>query len=419
MRFNIIMIFAYILLGLVVDTALWLLHPKPARKIWRMIYFSFCILCYALLAVALAMPWNNINTLITPKMWLLYSWLSIYAVKTSMVIWGLIGILPRLWKGRWIPLGMYVGLPLGLIVFAIMWWGAIEGRRVIEVRPVDITSERVPEAFDGFRILQISDLHLGSWDNDTSFISQLADSINSQKADMIVFTGDIVNRDASEIKPFMPVLSRLKAPYGVFSIMGNHDYSAYGSWPSQRDSAANVKLIRNMQAKMGWRLLENRNIAIHRDNDSIILLGVENWGEPPFPSYGDFKAALTISADSIPRILSPFGPEFKILLTHNPEHWRQIISRESNTDLTLSGHTHGMQMEVRMGSRRWSPGAWRYPTWGGLYALKEGKTKPQPLLYVNIGAGTVGLPFRIEASPEITVFTLRHSDKANKPKYVE
>ncbi len=416
MRFNIIFILFYVILGLIVDTALWLLHPKAARKTWKIPYFTFCGLCYALLALGLALPWRNVGIAITPKMWILYIWLSIYVIKISMVIWGLIGLIPRLWKGKRITLGLYIGFPIGLICFATMWWGVWGGRRQIETVEIDVVSQRLPESFNGFSIAQISDLHLGSWGEDTSFVSKLVDSINSRHPDLIVFTGDIVNRDASEMKPFLSVLQRLKAPYGVFSIMGNHDYGSYGNWNTQNDSLANENTVRELQAKMGWRMLRNEHISLHQGNDSVIIIGVENWGEPPFKSYGDFRRALTHSVDS-GKALAPYGPEFKVLLSHNPEHWRLRVRNESNTDLTLSGHTHAMQAELRLGNFRWSPSVWRYPAWGGLYATTDdGKT--QPLLYVNVGAGEVGLPFRIGATPEITIITLSRKGVPSRPRYV-
>lgn len=414
MRFDVIIILSYIIFAFAIDCSLWLLHPKASRPKWRIPYFTFAALCWVLLIVAIALPWKNISSSLTPKMWLLFTWLSIYAVKLSMVIWGLIGLIPTLWKKKRIPLGMYVGLPLGLVGFAIMWWGATEGRREIETVNVEIASPQLPQNFNNFRIAQISDLHLGTWGKDTSFIHNLVDSVNAQKPDLIVFTGDIVNRDAAELKPFIPVLKRLSAPCGVITIMGNHDYATYGHWPSKKAEAANEQLVRSLQREMGWRMLENSHLALCRANDSIIILGVENWGEPPFSAIGDLHKALTQSVDS-GAPLQPYGPEFKILLSHNPEHWRQHVRHESNTDLTLSGHTHAMQTQIKRGDFQWSPAAWRYMVWGGLYASEPIRQQRPSYLYVNIGAGEVGLPFRIGATPEITVFTLKSAKTASTP----
>lgn len=407
MRFTILFIFCYVLLGLVIDVSIWFLTPVRKTRFLKISYTVFSILCMALLIVALALPWRNVNSSLVPKMWLLYTWLSIYVVKLCVLIFAIVGFLPCVWRGKRINLGVYIGLPVGLILFAIMWWGATGGRRAIDVINVDIVSPRLPEAFCGFKIVQISDLHLGTWGEDTSFVSELVDSVNACNADLIVFTGDIVNRDAKEMRPFLTVLKRLHAPYGVWSIMGNHDYGEYGDWDTPRQAKENESCLRSMQREMGWSMLANEHIILYKDNDSIALIGVENWGEPPFSSYGDFNKALMTSKGGN-SILQPYGKEYKILLTHNPEHWRRIVRNQSNTDLTLSGHTHAMQMEVKLGRQRWSPASFRYETWGGLYVDDSTESIPAPLLYVNIGAGEVGLPFRIGATPEITLFTFNN-----------
>lgn len=402
-----IIIIGYILLAVIIDISLWKLSVRNRKRPIRIAYLAFTGILYLLLFTAMALPWRTIGVSILPKMWLLYIWLSIYIIKLNIVIWAMIGLLPRLFGKRKWELGQSVGLPIGVICFILMWWGAIGGRRKIEVVDIDIISQKLPTAFNNYTISQISDLHLGSWGRDTTFIAALVDSVNATHPDLIVFTGDIVNRDASELIPFIPVLKKLKAPDGVFSIMGNHDYGEYGDWPTPEQEKANIDTLRAMQRSMGWQMLQNSHVAIHRDNDSIIIIGVENWGEPPFPSYGDFNEALR-NSERHAEPLHPFGREFKILLSHNPEHWRQHIRKESNVDLTLSGHTHAMQSELRINDWRWSPAKWRYPTWGGLYSSKNIKSTAHTLLYVNIGAGEVGLPFRIGANPEVTVITLKH-----------
>lgn len=407
MRLSVIIIITYFFLALIVDVALWFLQPRQQRIRLRIPFFLFNGCCMLLLIVSMIFPWRNVESSLVPKMWLLYIWLSLFIIKFNIVVWCVAGLIPRLWHGRNLRLGVSVGLPLGLLCAGIMWWGALCGRRLIDVERIDIVSPRVPENFNGFRIAQISDLHLGTWGDDTSFVSEFVDSVNALDPDIIFFTGDIVNRDASELKPFVPVLRRLKAHMGVLSVMGNHDYGSYGDWPSREAENANEQRIREIQRSLGWKMLENEHLTLRNGNDSIVIIGVENWGEPPFPSYGDFDRALISPVDSGSPV-SANGREYKILLTHNPEHWRRHIRHESNTDLTLSGHTHGMQLQIRMGDWRWSPASWRYPTWGGLYSTSSGNS----LLYVNIGAGEVGLPFRIGASPEITFITLRSSGKA-------
>jgi hypothetical protein len=239
-------------------------------------------------------------------------------------------------------------------------------------------------------VVHISDLHLGTYGNDTTYISTIVNKVNSLKADVILFTGDIVNRNSNELKPFVSTLSRLKAKDGVYSILGNHDYGDYEDWKSEAEKAANFQALKDMQAEMGWTMLNNQSTAITRGNDSITIIGVENIGDPPFHIYGDMSKAYSDISDK----------QYKILLTHNPAHWTSDIEnqKESNIALTLSGHTHAMQMEF-FGI---SPARFRYRTWGGLY--NDNYNHP---LYVNIGIGTVGFPARIGATPEITLITLK------------
>lgn len=404
MRSGVGIIIICIVTALVVDGALFLLLPKRCRRKWRLPYAVFTLLCWALLITSLRfMPWRISAASLEGKMWFLYTWLSIYVVKLNVLFWQLIGLMPGLWKGSKLRLGLYIGLPIGLVCFGMMWWGATAGRRMIDVVRVDAASPLLPQAFDGFRIAQISDLHVGTWGSDTTFISKLVDSVNSQHADLIVFTGDMVNRDAREITPFTRILSRLRAPYGVISIMGNHDYGGYRSWPNKAAKKANEQLLRTTQHDMGWLMLNNAHITLHRGNDSIVIVGVENWGEPPYKGTGDLDIALKRTPLKI-HILDRKGSEYKVLLSHNPEHWRQRVRHESNVALTLSGHTHAMQFIVGCGKHRFSPAVWHYPTWGGLYGSVDEESTS--LLYVNIGAGEVGLPFRIGATPEITIITL-------------
>ncbi|MDE5858007.1 MAG: metallophosphoesterase, partial [Muribaculaceae bacterium] len=229
--------------------------------------------------------------------------------------------------------------------------------------------------------------------NQTKFVSRLVDEINNLNPDLIVFTGDIVNRNSNELIPFVSVLSRLQAKEGVISIMGNHDYGDYTTWESDKAKQENLKLLHNLEKKMGWDLLLNQSKNIYRGNDSILIIGVENIGDPPFHVYGSLEKAYANTST----------PQTKILLSHNPAHWKNSIADNPGhkIDLTLSGHTHAMQVEL-LGM---SPAVFRYPTWSGLYHDKTTSNR----LYVNIGAGTVGLPMRIGATPEITLITLRRA----------
>jgi hypothetical protein len=214
--------------------------------------------------------------------------------------------------------------------------------------------------------------------------------VNALKPDLILFTGDIVNRNTAELKPFVKVLSRLHAKQGVYSILGNHDYGDYEDWSSSKEKAENMQLLKDLQAKMGWTMLNNAHQALTVGSDTIMLIGVENIGDAPFPTYGNLAEAYPNVGDK----------HFKILMSHNPAHWTSAIKDNENCNiaLTLAGHTHAMQIEA-FGV---SPAYFRYRTWGGMY-----NDELNHRLYVNIGIGTVGFPARIGATPEITHFTLK------------
>ncbi len=431
-------------LSLLVDWAIYddirKYSSKPRR--WGRLYILTCICCYIFLAVVLMLPRRNPENDILPVMWCLYGYMSVYGAKTVYVIFSLLGRIPLVFKwrifhhkvfGDWrqrklrrYRSGLWFGLPAAILVFLLMWWGAIWGRKQMEVRQVEFFSEKVPEAFDGYRIVQFSDAHVGTWGSDTTFISRLVDSINAQKADMIVFTGDIVNRQTNEIIPFIPVLSRLSAPDGVYSILGNHDYGDYCDWPTQEAKDANNELLREIQRQMGWTMLNNERFFISRRrpateesteevSDTLVLLGVENWGLPPFQQYADLEKAYAMSEDSIMHLNDN---RFKILLTHDPSHWRWVVSRQSNIDLTLSGHTHAMQMMLESGNWRWSPAQYRYEEWAGMFERTNNRGQ-KVHNYVNIGSGEVGMPFRIGATPEITVITLRKGPDSDNRQSVK
>lgn len=272
-----------------------------------------------------------------------------------------------------------------LVAALVLYASVIEPSR-LQVKQVSYSSSRLPSAFDGFRVVQLSDLHLGSFVKHPHTISRLVQRVNALHPHLILFTGDLVNRQSVELQPFMAQLSQLKADYGVYAVLGNHDYGSYYRWPTPEAERANLEQLKRMVTDMGWRWLHNAHTFIHHGNDSIALLGVENHGEPPFPQYGDLTAALCGAGDG-----------FKLLMSHNPTHWRREVLPQSDVDLTLSGHTHAMQ-SVLFGH---SLSELTYPEWKGFYY--EG----HQALYVNIGIGYVGFPFRFNAVPEITLIILK------------
>lgn len=323
-------------------------------------------------------------------MWCLFGFLSVYVAKILFCLVDLLACIPMLFKRHRLSWVSITGGIIAIFVFLLIWWGALVNRYRIQVKELEIPVKELPDAFDGYKIVQFSDIHVGSFDADTSFVGQLVDRINAVNADLIVFTGDIVNRSSEELRPFIEVFSRLDAPDGVISILGNHDYGDYRDWPDAETKKLNLQELYGYNESMGWDLLRNETEMIHRGNDSIAVIGVENVGDPPFKIYGSL-------ADSYPDLTDGVT---KILLTHNPVHWEQEVAQSNkNISLTLSGHTHAMQMEMF----GFSPAVFRYKRWGGLYDDPD----KEHSLYVNIGSGTVGLPMRIGATPEITVFTLR------------
>ena len=252
-------------------------------------------------------------------------------------------------------------------------------------KEVEYRSANIPEGFDGYRIVQISDIHIGSWQGNPEPIKQLVDLVNGQKPDLIVFTGDLVNQQSHELDGFQEILSQLYAPDGVYSILGNHDYGSYYHWQSPKAEIANLDYLIRQQKAMGWKLLNNEHDILHHKGDSIALIGVENDGEPPFSQFAD-----------LPQAMQGTEGMFQILLSHNPTHWRREVLPQSDISLMLAGHTHAMQ-GILFGH---SLAELIYPEWRGMYY--EGKRA----LYVNIGIGYVGLPFRFGAWPEITVLKL-------------
>lgn len=411
MRISIITFLVLLTLSVLIDWGIFSDIKYWFRKRGiRRAYLWSSVALWIILIIIYLLPKRDIEEDIFWPMWMMLGYFSIYIGKLVFLLFSLLGRVSTLFGKRRYPLGLWIGLPLGVIAFGSMWWGALVGRYRMEVTHVDIVAPHLPETFEGYRITQFSDIHTGTWGNDTTFISQLVDTINAQHSDVILFTGDIVNRKTTELRPFLPVLSRLRAKDGVYAVLGNHDYGDYITWPSEALKLANIRLLDSWERKMGWELLNNEHRFLTRTRisgdslatDSLVIIGVENWGEPPFKQYGDLNKAYPKNPDSL---FNVNDSRFKILMTHNPEHWRRVTSAETNIDLTLSGHTHAMQIELRGGKFRWSPSQYFYKLWGGLYNAENKDGKPVQL-YVNIGAGEVGMPFRIGATSEVTVFTL-------------
>lgn len=398
-----------VLLILIVDIYILFDIRALVRRRFRtaatVIYGIFTLICWALAILVLVLPKRDAGVDILPAMWIMFILASVYFPQAVYFICSLAGrCVGALRKGRGRKAGACAGVVLASLMFVVMWWGVLFTRNHIVTNELEISSVRLPEAFDGYRVLQFSDAHVGTWGSDTTFMSRLVDSINACKPDLILFTGDLVNRQSSELDPFIPVLSRLRARDGVIAVHGNHDYASYVDWPAGIDPNRDVMRLDSLMRVLDWRVLNNATSFVRAGGDSIAVIGMENWGEPPFNQLGDLGASYPGAKGASGGLNDGM---FKILLTHNPMYWRHAATKLSNVDLTLSGHTHAMQMMLKVGDWQWSPSKYRYPEWAGLYNDKAADGTPMNL-YVNIGVGEVGFPARLfAAKPELTLFTLK------------
>ena len=281
-----------------------------------------------------------------------------------------------------------VGILIGATISLAALYGMTFGWKQLTVKQVDLTFDNLPAQFDGYRIAQLSDLHVGSYGSRTAFLEKVVHTVNAEQPDLIVFTGDLINTSSDEIVPFERVLSALRAKDGVMSVLGNHDYGLYGMKERPADPREGAVKVVEAERRMGWDLLLNEHRIFIRNGAQIAVIGVENTGKPPFPEIGDLQGALAGLSDST----------FKILLSHDPSHWRMEVLPTTDIPLMLAGHTHAAQ--VKIGS--WSPVQWMYNEWSGLY--QEGNQQ----LYISEGVGGT-IPFRLGTKPEIIVFTLHKS----------
>ena len=289
---------------------------------------------------------------------------------------------------------LYSGLVLALFLFGNIIYGMVWGKDDIIINQITISSEKLPQSFNGFKIAQISDLHLGSF-KDNQIVENCIALLNAEKPDIILFTGDMVNNEAAEAFPYIPLFEKLKPPYGMYSILGNHDMGDYMRWYNDRAKIFNLNELMRAQREMGFVMLRNQHTYIVSGKDSIVLIGVDNWGVPPFKRYGDLNLAMKGINQNL----------FTILLSHDPSHWSHEVTGKTNIELTLSGHTHGAQFVIHAGNYKFSPVQWKYKQWMGLYQLNN------QFLYVNTGLGFIGFSGRIGVPPEITMITLRTKKK--------
>ena len=291
-----------------------------------------------------------------------------------------------------------IALGVAAIPFASLLYGMVWGKYNYRVLKYALEFEDLPDAFDGYTITQLSDIHCGSFDK-RERVEYGINLANEQKSDLIVFTGDLVNDVADELLDWKDILGGLKAKDGVFSVLGNHDYGDYVNWNTKEEKAENLERVKSIQKEMGWKLLLNENHYIERNGERIALIGVENWGLNGFLQAGDLDKACNGVSNS----------DFKVLLSHDPSHWQAQVKEDlRNIHLTLSGHTHGMQFGIEIpGIVKWSPIKYRYENWAGVYQ-EFGR-----YINVNRGFGFLGYPGRVGIWPEITVIQLKKKQKTS------
>ncbi len=287
------------------------------------------------------------------------------------------------------------GMAVAAIPFATLSYGIVSGAYDYRVKRHTLYLPNLPKAFDGIKLGQISDIHSGSFYNKKA-VQGGVNLLLNEKPDFIFFTGDLVNNRAEEMRDYQDIFAKVKAPLGVFSTLGNHDYGMYENWPSEKERLKNLADVIKTHQLMGWNLLMNQNRCLKVDGEEIGILGIENWGAGRFPKYGKMAEAVK-NTDHYP---------VKLLLSHDPSHWQaQVLPHYPQIDAVFAGHTHGAQFGVELNNFKWSPVQYIYNEWDGLY--QQGKQQ----LYVNVGFGFIGYPGRVGILPEITVFELKASEK--------
>ena len=280
-----------------------------------------------------------------------------------------------------------VGVFSGFLPFITILYGIFRSLYRFKIHHVKIKFDNLPNNYFGLRVVQISDLHLGSFNYRYHILDRAINMINHLEPDFIFFTGDLVNNCSWELDNWDSVLKQLNAKMGKYAVLGNHDYGDYKKWDSEELKLKNFDEIKHFYKKIEFKLLLNEAEIINNNGDKMAIVGVENWGNPPFKQYGDLNKSL-MNAQNIP---------FKILLSHDPSHWRKEVIGKTDISLTLSGHTHGMQAGINLRNKKWSPIKYKYKHWAGLYENK------QQYLYVNRGLGWLGFPGRLGMRPEITL----------------
>lgn len=383
-----------LILNIVVDCYIYREMKKSRRLGGELSRLHIVLAAVANVAIiiALFLPFSNSeysSASLTSTMRLIWYYFMFYVPK---LVWALFYQLSRPRPlPRWLSVtAKTLALVLALLALNAMWQGVKSTPYKYKVTQVEIPCERLPQSFDGYKIVHISDLHLGTYESDTTFVAECVDAVNALDADVIMFTGDLVSRNTEEAYAFTSPLSRLKARDGVLSILGNHDYDDYTVMTPEEKREDHERLC-ELITEMGWTLLFNEVTTLHHGSDSIAVVATENFSKGHTPNY--------CKLDSILDVVDP--NLFTVLMQHNPQLWREQVLGKTSIDLMLSGHTHAFQIMIPFFGRTLSPARLVYREWGGLYS-ENGQH-----LYVNIGLGMVGVPARVGATPEITLITLK------------
>lgn len=353
----------------------FLLSVLFALFIFFVIKFDYQYVRYTLLFYTLSVYF----TFLIAKLWLLFLYPCYFLLKKLKI---------KLCTTVYIK-GFLIFLMFGTMFISL--YGMIVGKKKLMVTKIELKVEQLPESFDHFKIVQLSDMHLGSFWGQSSFIKKMIDSCNSQNPDLVIFSGDIVNQFSNELLIIDTMLKNISAPYGKYAVLGNHDFGDYTIWKSPVEKEKNTEEIIRFMKKNNFQYLRNKHIYIHKNADSIALVGVDNWGVKPFKQYGDLKKAIAGM---------PLNA-FSLIISHDPTHWDKEIKKIFSTSLTFSGHTHAFQFGLHLGNFKWSPSQLKYQNWWGIYAEKNN------YLYVSKGIGTIGFMGRIGMYPEIVVITLK------------
>ncbi len=289
------------------------------------------------------------------------------------------------------PVIYSIGLIMSICLSLSVLYGSVSGKNELTVNKLELEFNNLPEEFDGYKIVQFSDTHLGSFIHSKKLMQKVEREISKLKPSLILFTGDLVNNFASELTGWEEIFQKINVNKKSFAILGNHDYGNYTNWVNENLKALNFEYIVNAHSNFGFRLLRNEHTILKEKNDSIFIVGVENWGHPPFPQYADLNKAMS----NIPE------NSFIILLTHDPAHWHSVVKDRKDIALSLSGHTHGLQWGIKKAGITFSLSYFVRQNWGGFYRFGNSQ------LYVNTGMGMVGIPWRINMPGEITLITLK------------